>query len=194
MNSNLIAFTGYARAGKDEAAKVLIENGWKRHAFGDIIKQQIDSLVRQHLGFSAFTEVDAEKRLIRGTLEQWGESNYANVMRAYFDTLPPKTVNVRLCRAAEAVEWHKREGLIIEIKRRTNGEWHPPATDWERGTVQGLRDADLVDITIVNDASPEHLRQTMRQTFVANEVPLSCSSGSRPRIIWCSNAILPDHQ
>ena len=193
-NNNLIAFTCYSRGGKDEAAKVLIENGWKRHAFGDIIKQQIDSLVRQHLGFSAFTEVDAEKQMIRGVLEQWGESNYANIRAAYFDTLPPKTVNVRLCREDEAVEWQKRGGLIVEIKRKTNGMWHLPATDWEQGIVQGLRNADLVDITIVNDASPEHLRQTMRQTFVAHEAPLSRGSGSRPRIIWCSNAVLPDHQ
>ena len=59
--ANLIAFAGYAREGKDAAATRLISLGWKRIAFGDIIKRQIDSLVQQHLGFSAFTENDTKR-------------------------------------------------------------------------------------------------------------------------------------
>ena len=39
--ANLIAFAGYAREGKDAAATRLINLGWKRIAFGDIIKRQI---------------------------------------------------------------------------------------------------------------------------------------------------------
>lgn len=35
----LVAFTGYGNVGKDEAAKVLIELGYQRCAFGDIIKR-----------------------------------------------------------------------------------------------------------------------------------------------------------
>ena len=39
--ANLIAFAGYAREGKDAAAMRLINLGWKRIAFGDIIKRAV---------------------------------------------------------------------------------------------------------------------------------------------------------
>jgi hypothetical protein len=190
MNKNLIAFTGYARAGKDEAAKPLIEAGWKRHAFGDLIKLQLDPLIRQHLGFSAFTELDSQKQTIRGTLEQWGESNYFNIMRDYFDILPEKCVNVRLCRKAEAMEWKKRGGIIVEVRRMIGGVTQTPSTSWEEAIVTTLRNADLVDIVLVNDASPKHLHATMRQLFVADEFPLPIDSGCRPRTFRCSRTVL----
>lgn len=189
--SNLIALTGYARAGKDEAAKALIDIGWERRCFGDIIKKQIDALVRQHLGFSAFTENDEQKRVIRGTLEQWGESNYANITKEFFDTLPFKTVNTRLCREAEAREWRRRGGIIVEIQRVTAGVPHGPSTDWERAVVDSLRTSGLIDITIVNDASPDDLRATM-QTLFANECPVT-RPGYRPRTVRCSGAVYAEY-
>lgn len=36
-----IALTGYARTGKDKIGEVLVGLGYKRHAFGDIIKAQV---------------------------------------------------------------------------------------------------------------------------------------------------------
>ena len=103
--ADLIAFAGYAREGKDAAAQRLITSGWKRCAFGDIIKAQLDPLMKEHLGFSAFTEDDTQKKQIRPILEQWGEVNYDGVMREFFDTLPPRAVNTRLVRLREAKEW-----------------------------------------------------------------------------------------
>jgi hypothetical protein len=103
--ANLIAFAGYAREGKDAAAQRLIADGWKRCAFGDIIKRQMDPLINHHLGFSAFTEDDTQKKKIRPILEQWGEVNYDGVMREFFDTLPARAVNTRLVRLREAKEW-----------------------------------------------------------------------------------------
>lgn len=103
--ANLIAFAGYAGEGKDAAAQRLITSGWKRCAFGDIIKRQMDPLINHHLGFSAFTEDDTQKKQIRPILEQWGEVNYDGVMREFFDTLPSRAVNTRLVRLREAKEW-----------------------------------------------------------------------------------------
>ena len=147
--ANLIAFAGYAREGKDAAAMRLINLGWQRIAFGDIIKRQIDSLVQQHLGFSAFTENDSQKKQIRPILEQWGEVNYDGVMKEFFDSLPNYAVNTRLVRLREAKEWIKRGGIILRI-RRPGVE---PATEWERTRLQELYDGGVIHDTIINDSS-----------------------------------------
>jgi hypothetical protein len=151
--ANLIAFAGYAREGKDAAAAKLISIGWNRVAFGDIIKSQIDSLVKQHLGFSAFTEIDSEKRQIRPILEQWGEVNYDGVMREFFNTLPRRAVNTRLVRLREAREWIKRGGIILRV-RRPNID---PATEWERDRLKELYDGGVIHDTIINDGTIEQL-------------------------------------
>jgi hypothetical protein len=151
--ANLIAFAGFAREGKDAAAAKLVSLGWSRTAFGDIIKRQVDSLVKQHLGFSAFTEIDLEKRKIRPILEQWGEVNYDGVMQEFFGSLPNYAVNTRLVRLREAKEWIDRGGIILRI-RRPGVE---PATDWERTRLQELYDGGVIHDTIINDSSLEVL-------------------------------------
>ena len=151
--ADLIAFAGYAREGKDAAAQGLITSGWKRCAFGDIIKVQLDPLIKEHLGFSAFTEDDTQKNQIRPILEQWGEVNYDGVMREFFDTLPPRAVNTRLVRLREAKEWMRRGGIILRI-RRPGVE---PATDWERDRLQELYDGGAIHDTILNEGTVEQL-------------------------------------
>ncbi len=151
--ADLIAFAGYAREGKDAAAQRLIASGWKRCAFGDIIKRQLDPLIKHHLGFSAFTEDDTQKKQIRPILEQWGEVNYDGVMREFFDTLPARAVNTRLVRLREAKEWMRRGGVILRI-RRPGVE---PATDWERDRLQELYDGGAMHDTILNEGTVEQL-------------------------------------
>jgi hypothetical protein len=151
--ADLIAFAGYAREGKDAAAQRLITSGWKRCAFGDIIKVQLDPLMKEHLGFSAFTEDDTQKNQIRPILEQWGEVNYDGVIREFFDTLPPRAVNTRLVRLREAKEWMRRGGVILRI-RRPGVE---PATDWERDRLQELYDVGAIHDTILNEGTVEQL-------------------------------------
>jgi hypothetical protein len=151
--ADLIAFAGYAREGKDAAAQRLIADGWKRCAFGDIIKRQLDPLIKHHLGFSAFTEDDTQKKQIRPILEQWGEVNYDGVMREFFDTLPARAVNTRLVRLREAKEWMRRGGIILRI-RRPGVE---PATDWERDRLQELYDGGAIHDTILNEGMVEQL-------------------------------------
>ena len=151
--ADLIAFAGYAREGKDAAAQRLITSGWKRCAFGDIIKVQLDPLMKEHLGFSAFTEIDEQKKQIRPILEQWGEVNYDGVIREFFDTLPPRAVNTRLVRLREAKEWMRRGGIILR-RRRPGVE---PATDWERDRLQELYDGGAIHDTILNEGTVEQL-------------------------------------
>ena len=38
MTPNLILITGYAGSGKDEVGKILLEKGYKRYAFADLVK------------------------------------------------------------------------------------------------------------------------------------------------------------
>lgn len=157
--SRLVAFTGYARAGKDVAAQCLINSGYQRVAFGDIIKRQIDPMVRQHLGFSAFTEDDVQKVKIRPLMELWGDMNYFGVMREFFDTLPERAVNTRLVRTQEAAEWRRRGGIIIHVMR----PGQKPATEWERDRLNELLHASLVDKVIENSGTVDELWDKVRR-------------------------------
>ena len=140
-----IAFAGYARAGKDTACDLLVnEFGYTKTAFGSVMKRQIDPFVRQFLGFSAFTEVDAEKKKIRALLECWGDTFYEAITKEFFDTLPDKAANARIVREPEAREWVKRGGIIVEIQRPGYG----PSTDWERDRLEELRATGLISCEI----------------------------------------------
>lgn len=136
----LVAFAGYARAGKDVASSALVGIGYTKVAFGDIIKRYCDPLVQEKLGFSAFTENDDQKKLIRPLLETAGDVFYDSVMEDFFSTLPEKAVNGRIVREREAREWVRRGGIILEIRRPGFG----PATEWERQRLEELRDTGLI--------------------------------------------------
>lgn len=161
-NRSLIAFVGYARAGKDEAAKPLIAAGFRRICFGDIIKSQVDFLIKQHLGFSAFTEVTEQKAKIRRTLENWGEDNYENIFNEFFDTLSIPSVNTRLCRVREAREWRARGGAIVQVVRPGVG----PETDWSRDRLAELHGERLIDHTLHNDGTLEELFQKVKHELM----------------------------
>lgn len=152
-----IAFAGYAGVGKDEAAKPLIARGYKRCCFGDIIKKQIDPVVRQHLGFSAFTEDREQKKSIRRTLESWGEDNYDGIMREFFGNLPELAVNTRLVRTREAEEWRRQGGTIVLICRPGVAA----ATRWEEERLQELDACGFIDQVICNDGTAADLHLKM---------------------------------
>lgn len=152
--NNLIALTGYAGSGKDEAAKALIEIGYERRCFGDIIKGQVDSLVQAHFGFSAFTEDRTQKPLIRRTLEAWGEDNYDKIFTQFFASLPEQAVNTRLCRAREARKWLALGGVVVHVTR--NG--CEPETPWSAAQIEELYREGLITHVIKNDSSVDVLR------------------------------------
>ena len=109
----LIAFTGYAGTGKDEAARVLVAAGYHGRAFGDIIKEIFDPLCQRYAGFSAFTTDRTRKAQIREMLVKGGNAFYDHVFARYFSELPMPCVNPRLMRVREGLEWKRRGGLII---------------------------------------------------------------------------------
>jgi hypothetical protein len=152
--NKLIALTGYAGSGKDEAAKALIEIGYERRCFGDTIKGQVDSLVLRHFGFSAFTEDRTQKPLIRRTLESWGEDNYDSIFRQFFASLPEKAVNTRLCRAREAREWLRRGGVVVHVQRRAC----EAETPWSAAQVDELEREGLITHVIHNNSTVKFLR------------------------------------
>ena len=143
---NLIAFAGYARCGKDTACDALVPHGYKRVAFGDLIKRQVDQLCQNHLGFSSFTQDDHEKKQIRPLLELWGDVNYDAITDEFFETLPEKAVNGRIVRLREAYKWKERGGHIVMIVRPEVA----PATEWEAARLAELQNAGVIDMTILN--------------------------------------------
>ena len=188
-----VAFTGYARSGKDTAALPLIEANFGRRAFGDIIKKQVDRLVKDNLGFSAYTEVDTQKNFIRPLLETWGDINYSGVMSEFFALLPDAVVNTRLCRVAEAREWRRQGGLIILVSRETDGLLQSATTRWEYDVVHALELSGLIDMTLVNDGTVEELHGTVRDILLTNGWPNPANFGDRPRTVRCSGFIHTIH-
>ncbi len=163
--SNRIAFVGYARAGKDTAAQPLIDAGYTRACFGDIIKGQLQVSVAYHMGISTFTEDDVQKRRIRGLLEQWGEANYDNISKQFFDSLPEKCVNTRLVRVDEARKWKEVGGEIVLIQR----PGFDAATEWERNRLTELEDAGLIDDIVSNARGISDLQRRIHYKFVLGQ-------------------------
>jgi hypothetical protein len=156
---NLVAFTGYSRSGKDEAAKALLPLGYRRHNFGDIIKQQLRDVVWQHMGINTYTEADEFKTRIRGLLEQWGEANYENILATYLANIPAKAVNTRLCRVREAREWKNRGGVLVCVVRPDV----PASTQWEVERMEELKEAGVIDGHIVNHNTVARLHEGVIQ-------------------------------
>jgi hypothetical protein len=153
----LIAFAGYAGAGKDEAAIPLIQRGYTRCCFGDIIKRQLDPVIQHHFGFSAFTADREQKGRVRRTLESWGEDNYEAIFKEFFSQLPDKAVNTRIIRAREATEWRNLGGIIVEINRPDLRQ----ETAWSHDMLEELRTGGFIDATIVNGGSVADLHQAV---------------------------------
>ena len=161
MKCALVAFAGFADAGKDEAARPLLEAGYWRVCFGDIIKTQLDPLIREHFGFSAFTEDRTQKERIRRVMEAWGEDNYSAICDAFFRDLEPPSVNTRLVRVREARLWTERGGIVVRVNRpgRTG------ATQWERDRLVELERGGFVSGSIENDGDIAGLQAKVREFF-----------------------------
>jgi hypothetical protein len=78
MMSKLIGVSGFARSGKDtfcnRSAKYLnfYKNKVKIFSFADALKNELNELLLQNVGISAFTEKDEEKEIIRPLLVTYG--------------------------------------------------------------------------------------------------------------------------
>jgi hypothetical protein len=185
----LIALTGYSRCGKDTAADALVSIGYKRGCFGDIIKKMVDdaneeewgkmhnwleetgrgcdrissianawSLLKD-IGHSPFTQADDVKAQLRPLLEDYGIWKYDDVAERFFESLPAKCVNSRLCRVDEGKMWRDRGGIIVKIARPDN-DAH---TEVERVWMEELHEACLIDFELHNEKDPAHLQGAIKK-------------------------------
>lgn len=79
MNLKLIGFCGYARSGKDTAAKALIDLGWMRVAFADALKADVAYAIQRSfsvIGGGALCEtlIEDHKEEFRPLLVEYGRA------------------------------------------------------------------------------------------------------------------------
>jgi len=173
IKHSLVAFTGYAGAGKDEAGQALIiQLGFRRCAMGDIVKDQLGMLLLKQLGIDLDTCSRAEKDKVRPLLELWGDINYRNVLSEFLKDVDHHhikmgrpLVNTRLCRVTEAQAWKQRGGVIVYLEKLEV----PPTTAWEEQRVEELFAEGLVDHRIDNNGTVEDLHEAVR-AYVCGEV------------------------
>lgn len=147
-----IALTGYSRVGKDACCvQPLVERfRYKRIAFGDFIKRQLDMTIRVHFGFSAFTDDTEEKAKIRQILEAWGDARYDSILYSLTEKIEEHRsfgypcVNARLARVEEGRAWKRSGGIIVRVMRDGVG----PSTQWELERVSEIERAGLVDLRV----------------------------------------------
>ncbi len=151
-----IALHGYARTGKDTFGLMLMRLlDLKRVALGDIIKRQLDPIVKIHLGFSAFTQDDKQKTQIRPTLVEWGYANYDNILREFMEDVPARAVSTRIFRLEECLAWRQAGGIIVELKRLGIA----PAETKEAMELERCRVAGFIDLTIDNNGTIDDLEK-----------------------------------
>lgn len=139
----------------------MVKAGWVRHCPGDSIKAIFDPVVREHLGFSAFTEDATQKEQIRPLLVHGGQSLYEPIFRRYFAEVDAllaegeRVINTRLFRVEEAQRWAERGGQIWEVRREGN----PPKEPEEARSLEEIREAGLIDMTVFNGGTLEQWQQ-----------------------------------
>tara|TARA_R110000822_G_scaffold110654_8_gene241039 strand:- start:1980 stop:2561 length:582 start_codon:yes stop_codon:yes gene_type:complete len=80
LDKKLIGFSGFARSGKNTACEILCsilrDNNtiYAEYAFASELKRKIDPMVKSLFGFSAFTESQDEKEILRPILVAVGEA------------------------------------------------------------------------------------------------------------------------
>lgn len=137
----IVAFTGYARSGKDTAAKALTGEGWTRVGFADALKDlalRINPMVsgggpitlRMAVGEAGWDEAKQIWPLARKSLQEIGvgvrdvigEDTWVDIVRRKLNGLKTSAVitDLRFPNEAEAVR--KWGGWIIRIDRHTGSE------------------------------------------------------------------------
>ncbi|AGM12235.1 deoxynucleoside monophosphate kinase [Streptomyces phage Danzina] len=174
--SLLVGISGYAGSGKDEAAKALIEGGWRRQAFADRLR---DFAYRQNPWVHTYPDVgavrlarlvddlgweDAKRRFpqVREVLVETGNTAREilgvnvwvdAVLKNFRDDEALVIPDVRYRNEAWAIR--KAGGILIRIERPGVG----PARDvlGQAYESETALDGGYFDHTIVNDMSVEYL-------------------------------------
>lgn len=143
--NKIIGISGYARSGKDtfynRSALHLKSRNLEsiRYAFADALKEELDGLLKEHVGISAFTEKDKEKELIRPLLVTYGTELRRQLnpncwidkikSRVLADAGEGKYVFITDVRFENEAQWVKSQGgTMVYVERDSikpaNGEEH----------------------------------------------------------------------
>lgn len=180
LGDMLVAFSGYARSGKDEAAKALVELGFRRVAFADKLRDfllaldpivapyevRVSEVIRMH-GWDGYkgTSYGPEVRQLLQRLgtECGRDLLYENVWvdAALKDVTPESNFVVTDCRFPnEAAAVKSRGGKIYRIVRPGVGPAndHPSETSLDDYTFDGI---------LINDGTLDEFHQKVRNRVCA---------------------------
>ena len=164
----IIGFCGYAQSGKDTAAKFLVDRGFKRLAFADILRQSLYNLnplvvqgrrVQEIVDAVTWDVAKVEFPEIRQLLQRlgtevgrdlYGENFWVDRVMAQVKSSGDYVItDVRFPNEEAAV--HQAGGKVIRIVRQGVGAVNTHVSDTG---VDQLR----IDGTILNDDSLEHFQ------------------------------------
>lgn len=157
--NKIIGISGYARSGKDTfySRSALHLKSRKldavRYAFADALKEELDVLLKEHVGISAFSEKDKEKEIIRPLLVTYGTELRRKLNpncwiekiqdRVLSDAEQGKYVFITDVRFENEAQWVKSQGgKMVYIER----EDIKPANSEE--SIQNIRMKKYIDYKI----------------------------------------------
>lgn len=164
----MIGLAGNSRAGKDSLyiclQRYFLEKAWRpvvRQSLGDILKKELDPILIQNFGITAFTCDSEKKTLIRPLLVHWAEIRRRQTKGSYFthqltpsihsclkQNIIPCITDIRYKEYAfDEYDWLRFfDGTLIYVERfDENGNLTPPANDHEaRNNVFLRKNADLI--------------------------------------------------
>ena len=156
----LIGLMGYARAGKDTAARHM--PGWQRLAFADPLKRDVLPFCSAFYHINPLNCDEAQKAVIRPIMvahgrimrdldPDWWIDALAVDMRRLTPGLPAVITD---CRYPNEARWVKGQGgVVVVIHRPSIG----PANEEERASIEEALCQRLHGAIVVNDGTPEEL-------------------------------------
>jgi hypothetical protein len=170
----IIGLCGYSKVGKDTLCEQL--QNYERHAFADVLKQQVTVMLKQ-VGIEADLWGEDKERW-RDMLVFWGRKMRSRdrdywVKQLYMRIAP--TEDKRICitdvRYPSEVRWiQKQGGLVIGIERPGYG----PANEEEGMSIREIRIQHSEIPWIVNDGTPRDME------VAARTIIKDCYSSRRP--------------
>ena len=171
----IIGLAGYAQVGKDTAAKALIDRGFTRFAFGDILKREVNDMLYA-VGITDNVYNEEKKKFWRDFLVFWGAKRRA-ISKDYLITQIDQDINLRNdnlvnrgvvitdVRYLNEVKWiQERGGKVIWIHRPE----YPPANKEEILSFYAIRQqaTDIIDLD--NNGTIEELHNKIKSLDFLN--------------------------